>query len=233
AGAVPPLPALAPPLPALPPLPPGPLVPPAPAAVPPVALPPLPDVFPLPLAPAVPVADAPPAPPPPAADPPVPAVAPPPEVVPPRPASDPVPPEPPAPAAPLSPGLSGDVHAPAAVAATQARQRKARTGAAEETRIRDSRSYSRKPASRSKKTRPRGLRLARCYRRAMTKGRVAVAAAVVFAVGALDSGCARKPAQKAEAGQVAAAPAAPSTPPATEDGCKTCNGVWGPQGINP
>jgi len=67
----------------------------------------------------------------------------------------------------------------------------------------------------------------------MTKGRVAVAAAVVFAVGALDSGCARKPAQKAEAGQVAAAPAAPSTPPATEDGCKTCNGVWGPQGINP
>lgn len=67
----------------------------------------------------------------------------------------------------------------------------------------------------------------------MTTGRVAAVAAVVF-VGALAGfGCAKKPASKAEAGQVSAAPAAPTPPPTTEDGCRACNGVFGPQGIDP
>src|SRR6185436_2178785 len=118
-GAVPPVPAVpvvTPPVPALPP------PAPEPAAAPPVALPPVPDVFPLPLAPAIPVAPVPPAP---ATDPTVPAAAPLPAVLPPLPASDPVPPvapDPPFPAAPLSPGRSGAVHAPAAMAATQAKR---------------------------------------------------------------------------------------------------------------
>jgi len=63
----------------------------------------------------------------------------------------------------------------------------------------------------------------------MTPGRLAAVAAVVFAAGVFGSGCTRKPPQKAEAGQVAAAPA---LPPTTEDGCKVCNGVWGPQGLD-
>jgi len=62
----------------------------------------------------------------------------------------------------------------------------------------------------------------------MSTGRVVAVAAVLF-VGALaGSGCAKKPAQKAEAGTVAAAPA---VPPTTEEGCRACNGVFGPQGI--
>ena len=70
----------------------------------------------------------------------------------------------------------------------------------------------------------------------MTSGRVAGLAAitllwpVVFVAG---FGCTRKPASKAEAGQVAAAPATASTTPTTEDGCRACNGVWGPHGIEP
>jgi hypothetical protein len=64
----------------------------------------------------------------------------------------------------------------------------------------------------------------------MTSGRVAAIAAVVF-VGALAGfGCAKKPASKAEAGQVSAAPAAP---PTTEEGCRACNGVFGQHGIDP
>jgi hypothetical protein len=53
----------------------------------------------------------------------------------------------------------------------------------------------------------------------------------VVCVGALAGfGCAKKPASKAEAGQVAAAPAAP---PTTEEGCRACNGVFGQHGIDP
>jgi hypothetical protein len=43
------------------------------------------------------------------------------------------------------------------------------------------------------------------------------------------AGCARKPAQKAEAGQVAA----PLATPTTEEGCRSCNGVFGQHGIDP
>jgi hypothetical protein len=67
----------------------------------------------------------------------------------------------------------------------------------------------------------------------MTSGRVAVAAAVAFVASLAGAGCAKKPAQKAEAGQVAAAPAGPPATPTTEDGCRACNGVFGPQGIDP
>jgi hypothetical protein len=63
----------------------------------------------------------------------------------------------------------------------------------------------------------------------MTSGRVAVLGAVAFVAALSGTGCAKKPAQKAEAGQVAAAPAAP---PTTEEGCRACNGVFGPQGID-
>jgi len=64
----------------------------------------------------------------------------------------------------------------------------------------------------------------------MTTGRVAALAAVVL-VGVLAGfGCTKKPASKAEAGQIAAAPAAP---PTTEEACRACNGVFGPQGIDP
>jgi hypothetical protein len=44
------------------------------------------------------------------------------------------------------------------------------------------------------------------------------------------AGCAKKPANKAEAGQVAAPPA---VPPTTEAGCRACNGEFGPHGIDP
>jgi len=54
--------------------------------------------------------------------------------------------------------------------------------------------------------------------------------ALAVTVGVAPMGCARKPAQKAEAGQVAAAP--PATP-TTEEGCRACNGVWGQHGIDP
>ena len=63
----------------------------------------------------------------------------------------------------------------------------------------------------------------------MSSGRAAVAA-VAFVAGLAGSGCAKKPVQKAEAGQVAAAP---SPSPTTEDGCRACNGVFGPHGIDP
>jgi len=60
----------------------------------------------------------------------------------------------------------------------------------------------------------------------MTRGRrFIVAAAVALAV----AGCAKKPANNTEAGQVAAPPAAR---PTTEEGCRTCNGEWGPHGID-
>ena len=63
-------------------------------------------------------------------------------------------------------------------------------------------------------------------------GRVVTVAAIALAVGCAGSGCARKPAQKAEAGQVAAPLATPVTP-TTEEGCKACNGVFGQHGIEP
>src|ERR1041385_3854071 len=74
----------------------------------------------------------------------------------------------------------------------------------------------------------------RCYTRRMTSGRVAALAPImVLGPVLLVGGCTRKPAQKAEAGQVAAAPAATSTTtPTTEDGCRACNGVWGQTGIS-
>jgi hypothetical protein len=67
----------------------------------------------------------------------------------------------------------------------------------------------------------------------MTSGRVAALAAImVLGPLLLADGCARKPANKAEAGQVAAAPAAASPTPTTDDGCRACNGVWGQHGIS-
>jgi len=60
----------------------------------------------------------------------------------------------------------------------------------------------------------------------MTWFRVVGPALLALAVAA----CARKPAQKSEAGQVAAAP--PATP-TTEEGCRACNGVFGQHGIEP
>ena len=59
---------------------------------------------------------------------------------------------------------------------------------------------------------------------------VAVTALVMFAAALGAGSCAKKPGQKAEAGQVAAAPLAT---PATEEGCKACNGVFGQHGIDP
>jgi hypothetical protein len=49
------------------------------------------------------------------------------------------------------------------------------------------------------------------------------------------AGCTHKAAQKAEAGQVTAAPAAAASTatPTTEQGCSACNGVWGQHGIDP
>ena len=63
----------------------------------------------------------------------------------------------------------------------------------------------------------------------MTWGRVAAAAAITFVALLTVAGCARKPAQRAEAGQVAA----PLATPTTEEGCRACNGVFGQHGIEP
>jgi hypothetical protein len=71
----------------------------------------------------------------------------------------------------------------------------------------------------------------------MTSGRIAlVVLSIAIAAGLAGGACARKPAHNTEAGQVAAAPvasAAPSTIPTTEEGCRACNGVFGPHGIDP
>jgi hypothetical protein len=67
----------------------------------------------------------------------------------------------------------------------------------------------------------------------MTSGRLAAIAAVVFVAVLAGVGCAKKPANKAEAGQVAAVPTAGGASPKTEEGCRACNGVFGPQGIDP
>jgi hypothetical protein len=72
----------------------------------------------------------------------------------------------------------------------------------------------------------------------MTSGRVAVVVALALAAGLAGAACARKPAHNTEAGQVAAAPVAPAPPsttpviPTTEEGCRACNGVFGPHGID-
>lgn len=63
----------------------------------------------------------------------------------------------------------------------------------------------------------------------MTVGREVAALAVTLAAVLAGGACARKPAQKAEAGQVAAAPANPTT----AEGCRACNGDFGPHGIDP
>ena len=63
----------------------------------------------------------------------------------------------------------------------------------------------------------------------MEQGRVFGALLTVVAAFAV-GGCTKKPAQKAEAGQVAAAQLAT---PATEDACRACNGVWGQHGLEP
>jgi hypothetical protein len=52
-------------------------------------------------------------------------------------------------------------------------------------------------------------------------------------LGLAGADCARKPGQKAEAGQVAAAPVPTAATPTTEDGCRACNGAFGPHGIDP
>jgi hypothetical protein len=68
----------------------------------------------------------------------------------------------------------------------------------------------------------------------MTWGRV-VAPVVALVVALAGGGCTRKPAQKAEGGQPGPVAAAPSStvPPTTEEGCRACNGDFGPQGIDP
>ena len=64
----------------------------------------------------------------------------------------------------------------------------------------------------------------------MTQVRLFRAAPLVFVAAAVAAaGCTKKPAQKAEAGQVAAAPL---TTPETEEGCRACNGVWGQHGLD-
>jgi hypothetical protein len=65
--------------------------------------------------------------------------------------------------------------------------------------------------------------------RAMTQGRVFLPAVLVFVGALLGGACTKKPAQKAEAGSVAAASLAT---PTTEDGCRACNGVWGQHGLD-
>jgi hypothetical protein len=85
-------------------------------------------------------------------------------------------------------------------------------------------SYSRSRAFRFEKERdPR-------YTRTMTWGHPAAVAAIVLISGLAPAGCAKKPAQKAEAGQVAAA--APLATPTTEEGCRACNGVFGVHGLD-
>lgn len=72
----------------------------------------------------------------------------------------------------------------------------------------------------------------------MTSGHVAVVMALALTAGLGGAACARKPAHNTEAGQVAApgsaarASASP-TVPTTEEGCRACNGVFGPHGIDP
>ncbi|HEY7373740.1 MAG TPA: hypothetical protein VIF57_16380 [Polyangia bacterium] len=72
----------------------------------------------------------------------------------------------------------------------------------------------------------------------MSRGLTGIALTIMIAAFA-GGGCARKPAQKAEAGQVAAPPATAATPaapaptPTTAEGCKACNGVFGQHGIDP
>src|SRR5262245_17403197 len=68
-----------------------------------------------------------------------------------------------------------------------------------------------------------------CYTRVMKRGWFP-GAALTFVAALAAAGCAKKPANKTEAGQVAAAPA---VPPTTEEGCRACNGVFGPHGIDP
>jgi hypothetical protein len=63
----------------------------------------------------------------------------------------------------------------------------------------------------------------------MNRERVALVAVFISAAALAATGCARKPASNTEAGQVAAPPAAR---PTTEEGCRTCNGEWGPHGID-
>ena len=65
----------------------------------------------------------------------------------------------------------------------------------------------------------------------MKQGRVVPVAAWRSPSVLAGAGCTRKPAQKAEAGQVAA-PLATRTP-TTEEGCRACNGVFGQHGIDP
>ena len=63
----------------------------------------------------------------------------------------------------------------------------------------------------------------------MSQERVFRAALFVLVGAVAAAGCTKKPAQKAEAGQVAA----PLATPTTEDGCRACNGVFGQHGIDP
>jgi hypothetical protein len=63
----------------------------------------------------------------------------------------------------------------------------------------------------------------------MNWGRFAAAVMITFVASLTVAGCARKPAQKAEAGQVSA----PLATPTTEEGCRACNGVFGQHGIDP
>jgi hypothetical protein len=62
----------------------------------------------------------------------------------------------------------------------------------------------------------------------MKPGRAAGAVTIMLAVALAVAGCTKKPAQKAEAGQVTAA----AVPPATEEGCRACNGVFGVHGLD-
>jgi hypothetical protein len=71
----------------------------------------------------------------------------------------------------------------------------------------------------------------------MRQGRAVVPVLLVLAATLAAAGCTKKPAQKAEAGQVTGQGtgqvAAPLATPATEDGCRACNGVFGQHGIDP
>ena len=70
----------------------------------------------------------------------------------------------------------------------------------------------------------------------MTSGRTRTVVALALAAGLAGATCARKPAHNTEAGQVAAVPNTPDPPsatPTTEEGCRACNGVFGPHGIEP
>src|SRR5262245_49183684 len=73
----------------------------------------------------------------------------------------------------------------------------------------------------------------KCYTGVMGRGLTVVALTIVVAA-LTGGGCTRKPAHKAEAGQVGAAPAtAPAATPTTEEGCRACNGEFGQHGIEP